>query len=465
MQLCGLTITRTKALPLGFQTIERSRGWWPLVREGFTGAFQRNIVLSREDILTYSAVYACVTLIASDIGKLRIKLVQQDDEGIWSETENTAYSPVLRKPNRYMTRIKFIEQWIASKLIHGNTYVLKERDQRGVVVAMYVLDPQRVRVAVSPDGSVYYRLSTDNLAGLEQAVTVPAREIIHDVMVPLYHPLCGVSPLSACGLAASQGIRVQNQSTKFFENGSTPSGTLTMPDPIDPAQAKEIQDRWDAAFTGNNFGKVAVLGFGLKYEPMTMTAVDAQLIEQLRWTAENVCTAYHVPPYMIGVGPPPNYNNIEALNQQYYSQCLQNPIESLEILLDEGLELKKPFGTELDLDDLLRMDTATRVKAAREAIQAGMSPNEVRKQYFGLRSVKGGSTPFLQEQNWPVAQLAERETPSRPPTPPAPLPSAPEDEPKPEPKALPVAIKAMDEIEPHQLESVARDEFVKAMAA
>jgi phage portal protein BeeE len=89
------------------------------IREPFAGAWQRNIDLRPQNVLTHSALYACVTLIASDIGKLRIKLVQQDDDGIWSETESAAFSPVLRKPNHYQNRIKFVEQWILSKLIHG----------------------------------------------------------------------------------------------------------------------------------------------------------------------------------------------------------------------------------------------------------------------------------------------------------------------------------------------------------
>ena len=48
---------------------------------------------------------------------------------------------MLRKPNRYQTRIKFVEQWMMSKLTAGNTYVLKQRDERSVVTALYVLDP------------------------------------------------------------------------------------------------------------------------------------------------------------------------------------------------------------------------------------------------------------------------------------------------------------------------------------
>ena len=82
---------------------------------------------------------------------------------------------------------------------------------------------------------------------------------------------------------------------------------------------------------------------------------------------------------MVGVGAAPTYNNIEALNQEYYSQCLQAHIESIELLLDEGLELPKPYGTEFDLDRLLRMDSKTKAEAARQAIQSGVLPNEIRE--------------------------------------------------------------------------------------
>ena len=70
---------------------------------------------------------------------------------------------------------------------------------------------------------------------------------------------------------------------------------------------------------------------------MTVNAVDAQLIEQLKWTGETVCAAFHVPPYMVGIGPPPPYANVEPLVQLYYSQCLQSLIVSLESHLDYGL--------------------------------------------------------------------------------------------------------------------------------
>jgi HK97 family phage portal protein len=441
MRLLGFDITRAKNAPPAVPSLPASynwlNNWWNVIREPFAGAWQRNMEVRCADVLTYSTLYACITLIASDIGKLCLRVVEQDADGIWSEVENPAFSPVLRKPNRYQTRIKFIEQWITSKLITGNTYVLKERDQRNVVVRLYVLDPRYTKPLLAPDGAIYYQLGLDYLTGLggtllegdpagyqaneynrdTVTVTVPASEIIHDVMTPLYHPLCGVSPITACGLAALQGLNIQRNQVQFFNNGSNPGGILSAPGMITDEVAKRIKDHWEANYTGQNVGKVAVLGDGLKYEAVTMNATDSQVINQLRWTSEQVCSTFHVPPYMVGVGPPPNYNNIEALNQQYYSQCLQALIEQIELLLDEGLGLlsaNQSLGTEFDLDDLLRMDTATQYRTYGDGIKAGlMAPNEGRLK-INLPPKTGGDTPYLQQQNYSLEALDKRDSADNP---------------------------------------------------
>jgi HK97 family phage portal protein len=395
-------------------------GWFSgIISEPFTGAWQRNIFRRPETVLSFHAVFACVTLIASDISKLRIKLVEKDGNGIWNETTSPAFSPILMKPNNYQNRIQFIEAWITSKLIHGNAYILKERDGRGVVVGLSVLDPVRTKPLVAPDGSVYYELSADWLAGVQDAQPpVPASEIIHDRMNSLFHPLVGISPLYACGLPASQGLNIQRNSTAFFGNGARPGGILSAPEKINDETARRIKEHWDSNFTGANVGKVAVLGDGLTYSSMVMSAVDSQLIDQLKMSAEQVCSTFHVPPFMVGLAEMPVRVTVEAFNQQYYTQCLQHLIESLELCLDEGLNLVnvqgRTYGTELDLDGLLRMDQASQFKAYGDAILAGlMKPNEGREK-INLPPAAGGDEVYLQQQNYSLSALAKRDAQADP---------------------------------------------------
>ena len=326
---------------------------------------------------------------------------------------------MLRKPNHYQTIHKFIESWILSKLLNGNTYVLLLRDARRVVTSMHVLDPQRVKPLVTESGDVYYQIQRDDLSGQQrESVILPAREIIHDTYITPFHPLIGVSPIFACALSIAGGLSMLTNSKNFFANGANPSGMLSAPGAI----SDETAARLLTTMANKNAGETLVGGDGLKYEPFTMTAVDAQLIEQLRMSAEQVCSAFGVPPYLVDIGPPPPYANFEPLLLKYHSQCIQSLTTNLETSLDVGLGLiekvdGRQLGTEFDIDDLIWMDTATRVESAQKSIGGGgMSMNEARKKYHGIGPTPGGETPYLQEQNWPVSQLASRELPTRQPS-------------------------------------------------
>lgn len=432
MNIIQRTIARVrKALPTLSPVSSSRASWWPWIRESYAGAWQSNVTVVLEDVVSHPTAWSCITLIAGDIAKMSVRLVREDDDGVWSVVKTDApFWRVLRKPNHFQTRIDFYENWLTSKLIRGNTYVLKQRDQRGVVTALYILDPGRVVPLVAPDGSVFYQCQRDDLSGLKtDSVVVPASEIIHDRMYPIYHPLIGMSPIFACGVAAMQGLRIQSNQTLLFANGSNPGGVLTAPGAISAETAARLKAYWDENYTGANVGKVAVLGDGLKYEKMAMTAVDTELIRQLEWSDEKICSTFHVPGYMVGVGDQPPYNNIEALSQIYYQQCLQILIEKLELLLDEGLGLVDAnYGAEFDLDNLLRMDSAAMMTTIQGGVGAGvMKPNEGRLR-LNLKPVPGGDTPYMQEQNWPLRLLDARELPARPPTAPAPI-EPPDDEP------------------------------------
>jgi HK97 family phage portal protein len=403
-------------------------GWWPRILESYTGAWQQNVVVDRRTVSENWAVFACVTLIANDISKMPARVMQFNQLlRIW---EPTIQRPVLRKPNRYQTRIEFFKSWIFSLLFQGNTYVLKERDAKGFVVALYILDPMRVTPLVAPDGGIYYQLRDDVLSGLEDSVVVPASEIIHDRLYTLFHPLIGVSPIYASGIAAMQSAAIQDNSAKFFQNMSRPSGILTAPGPIGDDTAARLKASWQTNYGGSNVGKVAVLGDGLKYEAMTITAVDSQLIEQLKFTGEMICATFHVPPYKLGLGPMPTVNNTAALNQQYYDQCLQPIAENMELRFDDGLELQYPFETWFDTNALLRMDPDMRLKSHTEAIAGGwLAPNEARREE-DRPPLEGGDTAYLQMQNFSLAALAKRDALDDPFASKAPTPALPAPEPE-----------------------------------
>ena len=387
----------------------RSSAWVSmLVKEPFSGAWQRNKELKKETSLSHYAAFSCISNISQDIAKLPFVFMRQS-QGVDQHVDHEVLK-MLRKPNLYQNHIQFKEVWISSKLLHGNTYVLKER-HNGSVVGLHVLDPGLVKVLVTDQGDVYYELKTDKLAKVStESVVVPAYDIIHDRFNCYYHPLIGLSPISFMAVSINQGLEIQNNSYTFFGNRAVPSGILTAPGAISDDTAGRLKKNWEENYSGDGSGKVAVLGDGLKFEPMGMTAVDSQLIEQLKLTAEMICSAYRVPTYVAGVSDKRPQADVEAIYLEYYQSALQYHIESLEVGLDDGLGFDGVTESiDIDIKNLMRMDTASRYKAHGEAVKGGWKKiNEVRAEE-GLLPVVGGDTPYLQQQNYSLEALSKRD--------------------------------------------------------
>lgn len=393
------------------------------IREPYTGAWQEvKSLTTRDGMMAASVPYACTDLISSDIAKLRIKYVSLTN-GVWLESPAPRYVDLIRQPNAYQTRDQFIKAWISSKLSWGNAYVMLTRNAAGTVISMDVLNPKYVVPLVAPDQSVYYQITMSPLqvAPLESTV-VPARDIIHDRGLCPWHPLVGMSPLSACAAAVLMSTSITNNSSSFFANQARPSGILTTPNNITQDTADKLKAQWSERFNGPSAGNVAIMGNDLKYQPMTMASTDAQLIEQLQFSVSDVARTYHVPLHKIGAD---NMRTAAPTNavfeSQYYSDCLQAHITSVECLLDIGLGLPSGTGLRFDLTQLMRMDESAMITNNALSVGAGiMAPNEARAMQ-GLTAKPGGDTPYLQVQNYALSALAARDKLGPPGNGPAPV--------------------------------------------
>lgn len=403
---------RTKA-PTNLVSPDSRGGWMPLIREGFAGAWQANITTEITDILSHPTVYACIKHLSEDVAKMRLELVQGQPNDVWVKTENPAFTPVLRKPNGFQTMPQFIQSWMISVEAYGNAYIFLQRDGRQVVTAMYVLDPARVRPLIAPDGSVFYALQRDDLSTQpENGIVVPAREIIHDRINPLFHPLVGISPLYASGIAAYLGNKILTNSAHFFGNDSRPPGIITVPGAISQQQADDLLTKWQTGHSGANKGVPGILTGGMTFTPISQTAEQAQLTDQSTAVAQAIAITFGVPFFMVG-GPLPPYNNIQAQTVQYFIQGIQPRSTAIETLLDQGLGLTEringvQYGTQFNRNDLLLMDSQTMMQVIRDGVGAGvLKPNEGRA-WLDFEPVEGGDTPYLQNQQWSLADLNRR---------------------------------------------------------
>lgn len=411
MKIFGLEIRRAeKAL----HAVSDWRGGWRRILEPFSGAWQMNVEEKHGTVLCYPTLYACLNRISQDIGKMPFLLKALQDDGTEKVVENPAYSPVLKKPNHYQTAQQFREAWALSRLIHGNTYVLKQRDERNVVVKLYVLDPCRVMPMVSDSGDVFYQLNyptADNLLpgdyGDKQLV-IPAREIIHDRLNCFHHQLIGVPPVCAAHWPAVKNLKILKSSSQYFGNSAQPGGILTAPAGMSDADAEKVKAFWATNYSGDNAGKVAVVGSDLKFTSFAMNSVDSQLVESMQYSDQQICQPFGIPPFKIGIGSIPAGLGVDAVNLLYYDDALSGPIESMENLLDEGLSIPSKLGIWMDLEPLLRMDVGKQAEVETKLVGGKIkTPDEARRR-FNLVPTGGGDTLWGQHQDYPLGVLAER---------------------------------------------------------
>ena len=69
--------------------------------------------------------------------------------------------------------------------------------------------------------------------------------------------------------------------SKFYKNGTTAKGVLTVPGvTLKPEAKKIVREEWEKMNTGmTNANRIAILDSGITYQDLTMSQADAQFIE------------------------------------------------------------------------------------------------------------------------------------------------------------------------------------------
>ncbi|MDM2931996.1 hypothetical protein [Citrobacter sp. Cu233] len=92
-------------------------GWSPLfgfMHEPFAGAWQRNLEINQDTVLSYYAVFACISLIASDIAKMPPRLMRRDTKGVRRPHRRTSWLMQYQKRSARRGRLVFRRRMLTS---------------------------------------------------------------------------------------------------------------------------------------------------------------------------------------------------------------------------------------------------------------------------------------------------------------------------------------------------------------
>ena len=355
--------------------------------------------------LTVSAWWAGVRLLCETVAGLPINMYRLGGDGRRQpDTTHQLWQLLNLRPNRYQTRVEFIETLMLNLVTSGNAYVAVER-AGGMIISLLPLMSAQMTTELLSDGSVVHRYETG------ASVRVYAAESIWHIKL-FGNGIIGLSPLAHARQALGIALATENRVSSIHRNGGKPTGLLMIDKVLTPTQRETIRENLKELAEGNN-DNLFVLEAGMKYEQVSMTPEDMELLASRRFQLEDVARFLGVPSVLINdtSGTTAWGSGISQLIDGFYKLNLRPYLERLENSARVHL-LPPPdrwkWEIEFDFDALLRMDQPKRFEGYQKGIGAGvLTPNEARG-LEGWAPRPGGDSLLVQGAMVPLQTVRGR---------------------------------------------------------
>jgi HK97 family phage portal protein len=359
------------------------------------------IRINQETALNATAVLAAVTILSEDVAKLGWSVFRNADGEAKSEAKDHFLYDLLQEPNDWMNGLELREMMQVGLILRGNAYAIIRRNYRGIPTALIPWNPDRVLEWISTDGSIFYRLTANNVH--DQALInsfgtsmIAAEDMLHIRGFSL-NGLAGMSRISLAREAIALGLAQEQQAARWMGQGAKPSGMLTTDQKLTPDAAKRLaQDFKDNVAGLQNSGKILVGEQGLKFMPYSMTSSDLEFIASRDFQMKDVARVFRIPPHMLGDVTKGASNSIAQMAQEYINFTLTGYTNRWRAKMSSTFGLRKEgLSVEFDYRDLTTADMTSRINNHRVAIMSMIEKPDEARIDLGMQP-EGGEADKLQ---------------------------------------------------------------------
>lgn len=314
----------------------------------------------------------------------------------------------MEKPNRYQTKYEYWEHQIANLVLHGNFYN-KKTEIGGQTRSLLPFNPLQTETKLI-EGDVVHLFSQDG------GITAYADKSVWHVRMN-GDLIVGRSPLqfgrSIFGIAQAAELAT----TKVYSNGGKRSGTLSLDRLLTPEQRAQIRANFSTLTTGTD-ERLLVLEMGAKFEAISMSPQDIELLSSRKFQIDEICRWFGVPSILVNQneGSTTLGSSTAEIISAFYKLNMRPILEAIEISAQTHLIKDPNIEIEFDFEGLLRASQKDRYEGYRIGINSGLlTPNEARAMEW-LPKAEGGDQLLIQGAMIPI-QNAGKETakPTQPP--------------------------------------------------
>ncbi|NQX26837.1 phage portal protein [Microbacteriaceae bacterium VKM Ac-2854] len=340
---------------------------------------QRLSAFSTDRALTLSDIYSGLRIHATAASQLSF--------GVYRGNVSRPVPAILDQPDVDASLSEWIEYVVMSMYIDGNAFIRLVRDDRGVIVDAYPLNPTEVTVKVDRTRE------KPRTSYLHLGREFTKRDLYHIKFLTVPGLARGLGPIQAAQLEVTGALDARDYGAQWLSDSNMPDGVLTTDQELGPGQADMYKHVWygrnpdgsprtipdgTAAFGANE--RIRVMGKGLSYSPLMLKPSDVQFLETQQFNTTKMARLLGVPASLFLAA-------VEG-NSQTYSNVEQEWIGYVRFSLMKVLRPMEEFATAIiprgsvarfKLEALLRSDTKSRYEGHVAAINAGfLTVDEVR---------------------------------------------------------------------------------------
>lgn len=352
-----------------------------------------------EYIATSNAVFACVQLRSSLLSGLPLKLFRVGAGGSKEEIQTGDLFDLLRKVNPFWTLSRLLRMTEISLSLWGEAFWVLDRGEKGTLPPQEIWWARPDRMKVVPDASKYIKgfLYEPERAG--DPLAFEPNEIVWFAYPNPLDEYEGLSPLAAARLAADTSRDAMRSNRSIFTQGMNPGGLL-MPasDQIDisPEQAAELESLLEKRLKGvDKAHRMVVMRTKAEFMPWNLSPKDAEFINLLKWSLEDVARAYGVPLDLIGGQR--TYENVAAAERAMWVRTMRPEANFISEEITEKLLPLFPGQADLaefnfeDVEVLQEAEDAKWTRADGQIKAGAITINEWREDQ-GLKPVAWGDS-------------------------------------------------------------------------
>ena len=362
----------------------------PWLRMGVTH-LSTNGIDSGVDSLQLTAVYSAVSKIADTVASMDVGVYRMEDGSPIKLDSHPVAQRISQSPNHIMGAYEFWQMVVSDACLFGtgNAYIDANGD-------LYYIPASKVTATVD-------ELTGDRWYTYDGAPSkVPASNWIE------IKAFRGLNPTFVQKQNLNTQKSIQDFGAKFFESGGMLGGLLTTKEHLSVDQMKQAASHWESEYTGSqNAHKIAILGGGFEYTPLSVPLDQLRWLEGRKYGAEEIARIFSIPPAMLGMESNTAYSNYEQQVLQFHQGCILPWVRRIEQELERKLFKTSKHQVRFNVDSLLRADLKTRSAYYHSMLSDGaFSINEVRAKE-GYGPIEGGDEHHLQVNQIPLSSMKD----------------------------------------------------------